>query len=194
MIQRIERNKKKLDGKHNIVAPVSTKEINGKQFRFDDKKATAYVHPTKLKNFLVHAGGGKPGGKNDPFVITYNKRENQLKTSSKLTELLSGHGKNMNLPVLKPASQPNKDLIKTSYLPFFSNNFVEPVSRHEEMQWNAENKGGFHNNNQNVLNSQGKGSKRPKSGENTAAALKKIYVGTKEKIRKLVWNSPPVNS
>jgi len=80
--------------------------------------------------------------------------------------------------MLKPMSQPHKDLIKTSYLPFFSNP-LEPIAtnnKREEIDTGI----------QSDLNK----AKRPKSGENMAAALKKIYVGSKDKPRKLILNPP----
>ena len=90
--------------------------------------------------------------------------------------------------MLKPASQPHKELIKTSYLPFF-NNQLEPGSTANNKHEEGEN-GILVQSNGNAGQNR---TKRPKSGENTAAALKKIYVGTKEKARKLVWNSPGIN-
>ncbi len=194
-------------------APISTKDSTGKQFKFDEKKAAPYLHSTKLKNFLVHAGGTSANPKNlvrvDPLAGSFNnpaamiitghnnasKKDQNVRTSAKLSELLSGHqtthhnpaaavskGFAGNLPLLKPASQPKKDLLKTSYSPFFNPGTVgtEPLKLEEIQQ----------SNDHNAANKV----RRPKSGENTTAALKKIYVGAKEKVRKYVWNTPGVNA
>ncbi len=175
-----------------MVLPVTTKEASGRQFRFegpDWPKHPAHPVPTKFKNFLARAGGnantagsGTRGTKNDPLAATLGRKE-AMRASTRLNELFVGHGKNGNLPTLKGTAQ-HKEMIKTSYMPFLSNMVAEAAMRGEEAQQNVENGiGGFR---------PGK-IKRPKSGENTAATLKKIYVGPKDKGRRLVWGTPGMN-
>jgi len=189
--------------------PITTKEAAGKQFRFDERKAVPYLQPTKLKNFLVHANGGsKNAMRMDPLAGSFNsnansRRENTVRTSQKLNELLSGHqtthnisaNRGNNLPLLKPPSQPKKDLVKTSYLPFFNASAQNPLDglKHDDLLFTQVNH--LSDDHSSLANTKGLPTKikRPKSGENGTAALKKIYVGQKEKVRKFNWASPGLN-
>ena len=218
MKKRLE-NKKQPDFIQNVGSS-STKESSGKRFKFDEKKAAQQLHSTKLKNFLVHAGGNsKNAGKVDHLAGSFNnnaatipvsipssiipnstipnnaistipniKKEAMVKTGVKFNDLLAGAQtnysnvtvKNGNLPLLKPPSQLKKELVKTSYFPFFGASSNE--MRLEDIQQSAEHSNGTMHT--------GK-LRRPKSGENTTATLKKIYIGNKDKSRKVVWNPPP---
>jgi len=80
--KRPEQNQNRQHVGNIIVAPVSTKEANGRQFRFDDKKVAApYMQSTKLKNFLV---GNNTKKSPDPIA---NKREG----ARRINELLPVH-------------------------------------------------------------------------------------------------------
>ena len=96
MKKRQDQNKQ--EGKHavnNLIAPVSTKESNGKQFRFDDKKVAApYMQSTKLKNFLVHAGNNNKKNPEPLAIGSFNKREGAMRTGGRLNELLANHNNN----------------------------------------------------------------------------------------------------